>query len=274
MVLTTGSETATSAASQPICCMSSASTASSTSQYGDAGKKPPTVNLASAKEARKRAELDAQLLANRIALLKQEEEKAWKKIEETRDRASEIMALRTENEKKIQTKEKYYKHKWEGIRLAQQQNAEVRVRNNACRAATRQQLAEGKRQGVSNMRKQSVDYSKLKERRKEVETDDNVKRTEQIKRYRERLQEIQEERRIAKEREFRKNYESRVAQEEMLRARTEALVAKMEKDEMDLIQRLQNTQLVQRSAYEELEGALGATSQSLSSARTPRDVRN
>ena len=37
-------------------------------------------------QARKRAELDAQLLANRIALLKQEEEKAWKKIEETRAR--------------------------------------------------------------------------------------------------------------------------------------------------------------------------------------------
>jgi len=31
--------------------------------------------------------LDAQLLANRIALLKQEEEKAWKKIEETKKRA-------------------------------------------------------------------------------------------------------------------------------------------------------------------------------------------
>lgn len=32
-------------------------------------------NLTAAREARKRAELDAQLLANRIALLKQEEEK-------------------------------------------------------------------------------------------------------------------------------------------------------------------------------------------------------
>ena len=32
--------------------------------------------LTTAKESRKRAELDAQLLANRIALLKQEEEKA------------------------------------------------------------------------------------------------------------------------------------------------------------------------------------------------------
>jgi len=51
-------------------------------------------NLTGAKEARKRAELDAQLLANRIALLKQEEEKAWKKIDETRKRAGEIVGLR------------------------------------------------------------------------------------------------------------------------------------------------------------------------------------
>ncbi len=55
-------------------------------------------NLTGAKEARKRAELDAQLLANRIALLKQEEEKAWRKIEETRKRSNEIMHLRNDNE--------------------------------------------------------------------------------------------------------------------------------------------------------------------------------
>ena len=49
---------------------------------------------------------------------------------------------------------------------------------------------------------------------------------------------------------FHDDYENRVAQEEMLRGRTEALVAQMEKEEMELIQRLQNTQTVQRRAYE------------------------
>ena len=39
-------------------------------------------------------ERDAQLLANRIALLKQEELKTRKKIEETRKRASEVMKLK------------------------------------------------------------------------------------------------------------------------------------------------------------------------------------
>ena len=39
------------------------------------------------KGARKRAEEDAKLLANRIKLLKQEEQKAWKKIDETKKKA-------------------------------------------------------------------------------------------------------------------------------------------------------------------------------------------
>merc|ERR1719492_376399 len=66
-----------------------------------------------------------------------------------------------------------------------------------------------------------------------------------------------EEDRLAQLDKFREDYEARTAQEELLRARTDALVAKMEKEEMELIQRLQNTQTVQRNAYEELEAALG-----------------
>jgi hypothetical protein len=47
--------------------------------------------LVAAKIARKRAEEDRKLLANRISLLKQEEMKAWKKIDETKKRAKDIM---------------------------------------------------------------------------------------------------------------------------------------------------------------------------------------
>jgi hypothetical protein len=45
-------------------------------------------------------EKDAQLLANRIALLKQEEMKTWKKIEETRRRATEVQRLKQLNAEK------------------------------------------------------------------------------------------------------------------------------------------------------------------------------
>ena len=49
-----------------------------------------------------RIERDAQLLANRIALLKQEEMKTWKKIEETKKRTNEIHHLKKRNEDKMQ----------------------------------------------------------------------------------------------------------------------------------------------------------------------------
>ncbi len=47
---------------------------------------------------------DAQLLANRIALLKQEEMKTWKKIEETKKRTNDISGLKKRNEEKVQKK--------------------------------------------------------------------------------------------------------------------------------------------------------------------------
>jgi len=49
-------------------------------------------------------ERDAQLLANRIALLKQEELKTRKKIEETRKRAGEVMKLKQRNNDKVSEK--------------------------------------------------------------------------------------------------------------------------------------------------------------------------
>ena len=49
-------------------------------------------------------ERDAQLLANRIALLKQEEMRTWKKIEETKKRAGEVMRLKQRNNEKVQGK--------------------------------------------------------------------------------------------------------------------------------------------------------------------------
>ena len=42
------------------------------------------------------------MLANRIALLKQEEMKTWKKIEETKKRTGDITGLKKRNEEKVQ----------------------------------------------------------------------------------------------------------------------------------------------------------------------------
>lgn len=47
---------------------------------------------------KKKAADDARLLANRIALLKMEEKKAWKKIQETKRKAEQVMQIRQRND--------------------------------------------------------------------------------------------------------------------------------------------------------------------------------
>lgn len=50
--------------------------------------------------------------------------------------------------------------------------------------------------------------------------------------------------------------QQKIIQENQLRLQIEQEVAKMEQDELELIQKLQNTQVIQKAAYEDLEGAL------------------
>lgn len=61
--------------------------------------------LAGQRASKKRAEDDVKLLANRLALLKLEEKKAWKKIEETKKKATEIMHVRIRNQENKQFKD-------------------------------------------------------------------------------------------------------------------------------------------------------------------------
>jgi len=223
-------------------------------------------NLTAAKEARKRAELDAQLLANRIALLKQEEEKAITKITETRKRTNEILTRRDQNEGKFLAKEQFYKAKWESIRQAQAQNNHNRERSKNARSQARELSLDDKKKNVHATKLQSQDNLAQKKDRELTERQANVDRGAFIKQ-----QKLEAKRRLEMERkqkldQYHEDYESKIGEEDLLRERTQALVAQMEKEEMELIQRLQQTQNVQRSAYEELENALGQTTQQISTS--------
>merc|ERR1719471_379934 len=123
-----------------------------------------------------------------------------------------------------------------------------------------------KHQNAQNTKQQSQQFLLQKKERESMEKQANVDRSNYMKARKEEAKRRLEEDRIAQLEKFREDYEARAAQEELLRARTDALVAKMEKEEMELIQRLQNTQTVQRNAYEELEAALGHTSHQISSS--------
>jgi hypothetical protein len=81
-----------------------------------------------------RVEKDAQLLANRIALLKQEEMKTWKKIEETKKRAQEVMRLKMRNNERVQ--EKMEKMQYDNMvsQMTKQRINQMRKERNAEKA--------------------------------------------------------------------------------------------------------------------------------------------
>lgn len=83
-----------------------------------------------------RVEKDAQLLANRIALLKQEEMRTWKKIEETKKRAQEVMRLKQRNNEKVAAKIEHM----QSVEFEKQQIAEDNKRKRVQEQQERQKI--------------------------------------------------------------------------------------------------------------------------------------
>jgi len=83
-------------------------------------------NLFVIKKARRQIESDSQMLANRIALLKQEELKAIKKIEDTKQKALEVYHLKKNHEDKLN--EKLLKQQNDNTNLQQNQHSNLDLR--------------------------------------------------------------------------------------------------------------------------------------------------
>merc|ERR1712176_1096961 len=85
----------------------------------------------------------------------------------------------------------------------------------------------------------------------------NAAKSNVIKQHKEDARNKLEGDRNTQQEKFHADYCCRVTQEESLRAYTEALIAKLEVEELECIQKLQSTQTAQRDACERLEAVLG-----------------
>jgi len=205
---------------------------------------------------RKKAEEDAQLLANRIALLQLEEKKAMKKIEETKKKAKEIIELKNRNLQSQKEREHMKKQKEEEEIKKLIQNKSVKEQVKINQENNRNQLLRRLKDDVELMRKTKQDMKeqtlsqKDEDYMKNVEVVNSIKNKEreaQIKKQRQ-LEEVKQRARI--------EYENKINQELLLKDKTDDLIARLEQQEMELIQRLQNTQTLQKEAFDDLEKAL------------------
>lgn len=85
---------------------------------------------------KKKAADDARLLANRIALLKMEEKKAWKKIQETKRKAEQVMVIRNRNQEDRDRKEHIRKMREDDAAMKAERNAQRRFEDMQKKANT------------------------------------------------------------------------------------------------------------------------------------------
>eukprot|EP00928_Gymnodinium_smaydae_P082469 TRINITY_DN65807_c0_g1_i1.p1 TRINITY_DN65807_c0_g1~~TRINITY_DN65807_c0_g1_i1.p1 ORF type:complete len:287 (-),score=64.17 TRINITY_DN65807_c0_g1_i1:333-1193(-) len=111
--------------------------------------------LSVAREARKRSEYDVQLLANRIALLKEEDSKTWKIIEDTRRRTREVQQKRQQLALSFREQDLARAARRVEEEASRQRNAERRARSQSAKRQALLTLETKKKEAATSMRLQS-----------------------------------------------------------------------------------------------------------------------
>ncbi len=206
---------------------------------------------------------DRFLYRNRIALIQKEEERARKKIEQTKERATEILALRNDSEKRV----KAYASATGEVKQLQQvllaKNREQEVAGRQARAQRIESLHSKKKEEVSEMIMEKKYLTQLMIEEQEKVIQQKQKRREDIRRMEEEMKAKKEEERREKERRTKEFYEKRVAEEAAEAKRAEKLVKALERKEREWIERLREAQTVQENAFEQLETALTSKDQTM-----------
>lgn len=212
-----------------------------------------------AKNMRKRAEEDAQLLSNRIALLRLEEQRSLKKIEETRNKAREIMQKKAQmlEEQRLKEEEKNKRLEEEKARI--EQNKINKEQSKQARISTREEMIKKLKDEVLAIKLAKKENQSIIEQNKNIELLEKATVTQSIKGMHREAEE--KRRRTEEERKarVRAELERKIEEENMKKQQKEDEIARMEQEELELIQRLQNSQMMQRSAYEELELAMSGS---------------
>lgn len=193
---------------------------------------------------------------NRIALIQKEEERARKKIQETKERAAEIIALRYENEKRV---EEYATavtevKKFQQVLLAK--NREQDTEGKKARMQRMEMLQNRRREEVEEMVMEKKYLTQLMIQEQEREIQLKQKRRDEVRRMEEEMKAKKEQEQREKERKRKEMYAKKLEAEALEAKRAEKLVKALEKKEREWIEKLKNAQSVQDTAFEQLETAL------------------
>lgn len=215
------------------------------------------ISMSALIRARKKAEADEQLMANRVALLRREGMKAHKRIEQTHLKAMELQDLRSldvgwaaiadEREAKLQA--------------AREHHAIDRREAKQFQESVRHAMLQNKKGHAQALRETNQGLRDAKRQR-----DEEIHAAQMVRNYQLRAQvtgkerkEREQERRLAQLEYFRQEQKDKGDKEEIRTKRHEAKVKQLQREESHLLSWLQAKQAEQMDAYEDLMGLANAT---------------
>ena len=194
-------------------------------------------------------------------MLQKEEERARKKIEQTKERALEILLMRSENEKRVQSYvEATGKHS-EHRRALQSKARENDYEMRRQRAEQLESLHYKRREEVTEMQHERKELSRVMLKDQEKDLRIKQKMREEIRKKEDEARNRREMEKRENDRRIKEAYEKKAAAEESDARKAEKLVKALERREREWMIKLRDAQTVQETAFEQLETALLGDSQ-------------
>lgn len=195
---------------------------------------------------------------NRIALIQKEEERARKKIQQTKERAAEILALRHDNEERLKAYSVAATEVKQLQRVMLAKNREQEVEGKKAREQRFEMLQNRRKEEVGEMVMERKYLTQLMIEEQQRDVILKQSRREKIRRMEEEVRLKKEAERKERERRTREQCEQKLALEAAEAKRAEQLVKALERKEREWIEKLRASQSIQESAFNQLERALTA----------------
>ncbi|KAG2500800.1 hypothetical protein HYH03_001562 [Edaphochlamys debaryana] len=208
------------------------------------------------KRARKAAEDDALRLYNRVRQLQKEEDRAQKRIIETKKKAKEIIKLRERNEAKLIEKEQRQREAMEQVEEQKLENLRAKEEQLRHRIEQENKVYQDKLEIVQKTKEERAEIerllaeSRLLARKEALEQKDTIRKQQEDARRKIEMLKLQKLTAAQEE------YERRLREEIDAKLLKEQEIERLAQMELELIERLKTKQVEQRRAYQQLEAVL------------------
>ena len=202
--------------------------------------------LTSMKKDRKKAEQDAQLLDNRLKLLKGEEDKTLKKIEVTRKKTHEKMTALQLQEEQLRQKLEYKEQKEKEFEFKKEQNIKLKTDISLNTMMKREMKMKQIMDEAALLKAQKKNNQELLKYIKIEEMTNNKSRAEYIKNQQQMVEEKKRALEFEKKNQTKLELEKKIFDEQRLKEEADCKLVDLEQEEIEIMKRIRTTTQVHK----------------------------